>query len=373
MSEPKLTGRASDFLKIGVATAGRGDLDGLKALLEVKSHWVARVGSHGRTMLWEAAYRGRTEVVQYLLERGADIDAHGCHFTPLLVEVSPLTAAKFKKHITTAELLLAQGAPTDIFNETFLGNTDYVLDALRAEPSLALTEKPQHDSNVKVTALHYAVSTSQLELLEALIDHGANPKPYSMWLTRFSVWRKNADVLERLIAAGLEPEPQYLPRSGVQNDRLNKLLEKHGIKLDPDRAEGGWPPLVFNSRGDRGGNLDRVKSILDDGADVNVRNHKGQSALHCAAKAGFNHIVQLLIDRGADVDAQDDNGCTPLITALQSTIKDKQKLFDVLGTLIGAGADPSLVDRRGKSADQIARRKRDADKWCAVLGLSSSE
>ena len=166
MSEPKLTGRASDFLKIGVATAGRGDLDGLKALLEVKSHWLARVGSHGRTMLWEAAYRGRTEVVQYLLERGADIDAHGCHFTPLLVEVSPLTAAKYKKHETTAELLVAQGAPTDIFNETFLGNSDYVLDALRAEPSLALTEKPQHDSNVKVTALHYAVSTSQLELLE---------------------------------------------------------------------------------------------------------------------------------------------------------------------------------------------------------------
>ena len=51
-----LTGKASDFLKIGAAAAGRGDMDTVRAVLEERPDWVTRTGSHGRTMLWEAAY-----------------------------------------------------------------------------------------------------------------------------------------------------------------------------------------------------------------------------------------------------------------------------------------------------------------------------
>lgn len=39
-------------------------------------------------MLWEAAWRGKLEMVKYLAERGADIDARGTHYTPYFVEVS---------------------------------------------------------------------------------------------------------------------------------------------------------------------------------------------------------------------------------------------------------------------------------------------
>ena len=91
-----LTGGASDFLKIGVAAAGRGDMDTVRAVFAERPDWVARTGSHGRTMLCEAAYRGRAEMVDYLLDRGADIDACGCHFTPLLVDISPYCAARYR-------------------------------------------------------------------------------------------------------------------------------------------------------------------------------------------------------------------------------------------------------------------------------------
>ena len=73
------------------------------------------------------------------------------------------------------------------------------------------------------------------------------------------------------------------------------------------------------------------------GADVNVRNYKGQTALHCAAKAGFDQIVALLLDRGAEVNAKDDKGATPLATALRSKIKDKDRLAAVIGLLTDAG------------------------------------
>ena len=69
-----LTGKASDFLKIG---AGRDDVDTVRAVLNEKPGWIARTGSHGRTMLWEAAYRGRASMVKYLLDRGADPRPYG--------------------------------------------------------------------------------------------------------------------------------------------------------------------------------------------------------------------------------------------------------------------------------------------------------
>ena len=373
MASVKLTGKASDFLKIGVAAAGRGDLNGVKELLDLKPQWLTGIGSHGRTMLWEAAYKGKTAVVDHLIEAGADLEAHGCHFTPLLVEVSPMTAAKYKKHAETAELLKTRGARTDIFNETFLGNAQYVLAALEADASLAHAEKPQHDHNVKATALHYATSTDQVQLFDLLLSYGADPRPYAFWLTRFTIWRRNAPLLERLFAAGVKPEPTFIPRSGIQDERVAEVLKQHGIKQNPDRAEGGWPPLVFHSRGDRGGNVDRIRSILQDGADVNVINYKGQSALHCASKAGFIDIVELLIERGADVNMQDADGTTPLMMTLQSTVKKKENLVAVAKTLISAGADVAVLNNRGRSVHDLARRKRDEFSWLEVLSAQQSQ
>ena len=59
MGKITLTGKQSDFLKIVAAAAGRGDLEGVRALVEADPRWVHTVGSHGRTMLWEASYWGQ--------------------------------------------------------------------------------------------------------------------------------------------------------------------------------------------------------------------------------------------------------------------------------------------------------------------------
>ncbi|MBJ36908.1 MAG: hypothetical protein CMD83_00375 [Gammaproteobacteria bacterium] len=84
---PALTGKASDFLKVGAAAAGRGDLDTIRALLGEQPDWLTRIASQDRTLLWEAADKGQVSVVEFLTNAGADINARGCHFTPLLVEL----------------------------------------------------------------------------------------------------------------------------------------------------------------------------------------------------------------------------------------------------------------------------------------------
>ncbi len=64
MSEIRFPGRASDFLKIGVAAVARGDVEAVRAILEERPGWLSRVGPHGRTMLWEASHRGTLGVVE---------------------------------------------------------------------------------------------------------------------------------------------------------------------------------------------------------------------------------------------------------------------------------------------------------------------
>ena len=365
---PLLTGKASDFLKIGVAAAGRGDIATVQAVLDEQPAWSRRVGSHGRTMLWEAAYRGRLGMVEYLADHGADVDACGCHFTPLLVDISAYCAARHKQHHGVAELLVQRGASVGFHTHVFLGGQTAVAAALNRNPALANEAVAQHDPNMRAAALHYAVSAGHLDMVRLLLDHGADPYTHGYWLVRFCIWRDRADILEALLNAGLDLVSAEPPRSGLTNRAIVELLGAHGVAHDPDHAEGGWPPIVFQSRGDRGGDVGRVRALIAAGADVNVRNYKGQTALHCAARAGFRDIAALLLDHGATVDARDRDGLTPLATVLRSTAKDKARLRDVMRLLVAAGADPDQADDRGRSPRSIAAAKRDATLWRAALG-----
>ena len=125
----------------------------------------------------------------------------------------------------------------------------------------------------------------------------------------------------------------------IQNERIIELLASHGADVDINKAENGWPPIVYQSRGDRGGDVSRVTDLIEKGAHIDIQNYKGQSALHCASKAGSVEIVRLLLTHGSHVYIADRNSETPLMTALRSTVKDKDRLREVMESLILAGAD----------------------------------
>ncbi|MDB4712759.1 ankyrin repeat domain-containing protein [bacterium] len=102
------------------------------------------------------------------------------------------------------------------------------------------------------------------------------------------------------------------------------------------------------------GNLEAVKQHLADGADVNAKDKYGLTPLHHAAWQGRNEIVELLIANGADVNAKDVDGGTPLHEAASDGRKE------VVELLIDNGADVNVKDDRGMTpldwAEGVSRR-----------------
>ncbi len=89
--------------------------------------------------------------------------------------------------------------------------------------------------------------------------------------------------------------------------------------------------------------VEAVRQLIADGMDVSASNVHKQTALHKAVDLGFDdleetaQIVDLLLDHGADIDAQDNRGATALMLAAF------RKSNPIVRRLLARGADPNLL------------------------------
>lgn len=112
-------------------------------------------------------------------------------------------------------------------------------------------------------------------------------------------------------------------------ENVKDILSKGG---DPNVTNFLGMTALNAAAGD--GNIEIVKLLLDNGADINgVDLMLGWTPLMSAANDGHNEIVKLLIKRGADIDIQDTGGYTALIYAATAGETEAAKI------LIDAGAD----------------------------------
>ncbi|KNA16610.1 hypothetical protein SOVF_087760 [Spinacia oleracea] len=112
----------------------------------------------------------------------------------------------------------------------------------------------------------------------------------------------------------------YVRQSSMAPERQN----------DPPKTEG---KLEFDEEGVRlmflanEGDLEGINEVLDSGIDVNFKDIDSRTPLHVASCQGFPGVVQLLLERGAEVDPKDRWGSTPLADAIYYKNQDVIKLL----------------------------------------------
>jgi ankyrin repeat protein len=124
------------------------------------------------------------------------------------------------------------------------------------------------------------------------------------------------------------------------------LLNARNIDLEQKAANGDTALMLAAFKA----NKPAVKALLEKGAAVN---RAGWAPLHYAAAAGDNEIVQMLLDKSAQLDARSPNGTTPIMMAARGGHILTVKL------LLDAGADATLKNQQGMTAIDFARQAGD--------------
>jgi ankyrin repeat protein len=162
--------------------------------------------------------------------------------------------------------------------------------------------------------------------------------------------RDDAGTIAQLLSRGFDPnsidpsgQPAVLIAAREQAHRtLQVLLRDSALDVDALNGAGESALMLSAIKGD----LDGVQLLLNRGARVH---QPGWTALHYAACGPRPQLLELLIDRGAVVDARSPNGSTPLMLAAQYGSDESVDL------LLKHGADPRLHNERDLDAAAFAR------------------
>ena len=211
------------------------------------------------------------------------------------------------------------------------------------------------------TPLHVACHFGKLEIVRLLLDHGADANAETegglkvLHQVSFGPYECQEDglrVAELLLEHGAEVDTRSKDHStplrlASQHGKLEmvRLLLDHGA--DPEaNAEGymGEKPLHKVSGGEYRSQEDGVRVaqlLLERGADVNARRNDHQTPLHVASYFGFVEIVRLLLDRCADpeANAESDMGEKPLHKVSYGKYRSQENGVRVAQLLLERGAD----------------------------------
>lgn len=256
--------------------------------------------------------------------------------------VAALAREKFDFKSSQASEILANVAEK--------GNADAVRDLLAAGVTMS-TERVQNRRGMTGTALENAARRGDVEMLRALLSVGPiDPKLKTDALQSASSDGK-MDAMQLLIGSGADPTaPDVL--IGAAASGVPAIVQEI-LKYRPDvngRGRDGTTAMIvclqaYHNK-EKDVNLrEIIRLLLDAGADPNIADNKGKTPL--IANAWDLEIAKLLIARGANVNAQAQDGFTPLLNA--GTV-------ELTRLLLEHGADPFAKTRRGETALDLAKQ-----------------
>jgi ankyrin len=328
-----------------------GEIAAVKALLARGANVNAKEPSHGQTALMWAAAQKHPEVVRALVQRGADVRARSraypqtvtsevtqragreeLNYTVTRGGSTPLLFAARVGDAESARILIEAGADV---NDALPNGTSALVEAAHSGQQavgVLLLEKGA-DPNAAAagyTALHAAVLRSGLDLVKALLAHGANPNAQ---ITQGTPVRRNSEDFELpatlvgatpylLAAKFLEVDIMRALAAGGADPRLamktgaTPLMAAAGLGAGAQSDRRGLSVLDGGKVEDEARVLDATKVAFELGGDVNAVSQAGDTALHGAAALGYNTVVQFLADHGAQLNLKNKRGQTALSAIL---------------------------------------------------------
>ncbi len=300
-------------------------------------------------LLPKGALKDERRAVERLLQRGAEYELSAAiHMKDAarvheLLKARPALARQIDSSHRSPLFYAARAQQTDI--------ADTLLKA-GADPSAPETLAPRG------RALHEAAAQSRVKLTRLLLEHGADPnsdvdssgnalfisqnnnpdgpagEQVRQLLIQYGAAKAPYDMsLEELTAALHSDNPPLHDEQFVSSvyetddeEAVQTLIEKYPEALDMLPIVGARYPSSTN-----------LAALLDAGADPNAPDWLGKTALHFAAEKGDLEAVQLLIERGADINAVEaEYRATPLAEAAGGG------RLDIARLLLENGADPHI-------------------------------
>ncbi len=310
------------------------------------------------TALLAASRNGDIELVKYLLSKGAEINVQESDNG-----YTSLVSALIGGHLEIAKLLLAYDAQVNTVDKD--GRTPLMAATKACFPMFWIWSGIRRSFEATETHL------LGLEIVKLLLVKGANVNAIDnkgctplMVVGQNGVRGKIAKKLARLfvehgadINAHNEDGDAVLTIAAYKGlDKIVRVLIEHGADVNATDLFGNSVLMralpkdtmhLLNCEIDN--ILLAINVLLSNGAHVNAVNKSSATALSLACgKDGKKEIVQFLLEHNADIDKQDNQGITPLMTAVLNNN------IPVVTFLLERGANSNLKNLAGKTAIVLA-------------------
>ncbi|KAL8592133.1 Poly [ADP-ribose] polymerase tankyrase-2 [Nucella lapillus] len=283
-----------------------GDLNKVKKLISSNNVNAKDTAGRKSTPLHFAAGFGRKDVVEHLLENGANVHARDDG------GLIPLHNACSFGHAEVVQLLLRHGAD------------------------------PNARDNWNYTPLHEAAIKGKIDVCIVLLQQGGDPNIRN---TDGKTALDLADASAKAVLTGEYKKDELLEaaRSGNE-EQMMALLTPLNVNCHASDGRKSTPLHLA-----AGYNRTRiVQLLLQHGADVHAKDKGGLVPLHNACSYGHFEVTEMLLKAGASVNAVDLWQFTPLHEAASKS------RVEVCSLLLAQGADPNLVNCHSKSIIDVA-------------------
>ena len=273
-------------------------------------------GDNTYAMHWVAA-QGNVEMVRALADAGGDVIGEGDdHAGEVIGWASCWEGCDDDAHRAVVEFLLSRGARHHIFSAVAMNLEDEVRRIVAAEPA-ALNQRQSRNENNR-TPLHFAVAMKRPQMVDLLLELGADPLAVDGGGMPVAVYAADRDidlpVMKKIHEMTLEELDSAARGRRPLNVGMMDLVAATSLRdwdtasrlaaADPQLVNKGGALHLLAKRGD----ATAVKWLLEHGANPDAlwpHWDADVTALHLAAAQGRLEVVRLLLDAGANATIRD--------------------------------------------------------------------